>query len=71
MIYRAFLDNEERQVAEIKDANWPLIVKDDKLGVLVDGRESLYVVTEVGPPQMDISGLVIDIWIRDLFPNPD
>jgi hypothetical protein len=66
MIYRASLDRTDHVIAEVR-ADWPLIQVGERVPLAIDGKESLYVVTKVGEPQVTDDGLVLDIWVRDYF----
>ena len=64
MIYRVF--NSKRELlAEIRDAHWPIIKKDDDIPVMIGGREALYKVVEVGQFSTDRGNkLVLNIYVK-------
>jgi hypothetical protein len=66
MIYRTFLDRTDDFIAEVT-ADWPLMQVGERVPLAVDGKESLYVITKVGEPQVKDDRLVLDIWVRDYF----
>jgi len=69
MIYRIFKDGTHEKLDEVQDVNWPLNEKDAKLGVIIDGRETLCQVNEVSNPSIiPENRLVVDIYVVDLFP---
>ena len=71
MIYRVFKSSVPQvQIAEIHDPNWPLLDKDEKIPLTIEGKDGLYTVAEVGGFNLDANNrLVIDIWVNDFFPK--
>jgi len=69
MIYRIFeSEHPQVRIAEIQDANFPLITKGDKIPLSVNGKDSLYIVKKVGSLNWSADNkLVIDIWAEDYF----
>jgi hypothetical protein len=63
MLYRIFSKSLNKQVAEVQDANWPLIKKGDPIPVAVGGKEKIYCVREVKGFNITADKLVYDIWI--------
>ncbi len=64
MIYRVFSKRQE-QLAEVRDASWPLIKVDEHIPIMVDGKEALYKVIEVGEFNISRNNkLVVDIWVE-------
>jgi len=67
MIYRVFNSSNE-QLAEVHDASWPLIKEGERIPLVVEGREGLYMVTKVGDYGIDRreknDRLVLDIWVK-------
>ena len=70
MNYRIFKSGTHEKLDEVQDVNWSLIEKDAKLGVTIDGRETLCQVKEVSNPSISPDNrLVVDIYAVDLFPQ--
>jgi len=69
MIYRFFKHGTNIQLEEMRDANWPLIREGCRIGVKIEGRETLCQVVQVGQPNLGPgNNLVVDVWVTDLFP---
>ena len=70
MIYRAFLNGTVQQIADIQDAGFPLLKAQDRIPIIVDGKESLYTITEVGVLSYTDDRLVVDIWVDPPSSHP-
>jgi hypothetical protein len=68
VIYRVFQENSKVRLAEFQ-VNWPLLQREERIPIEVNGKEGLYLITEVGGPQMDRNRLVMDVWVRDVTPK--
>ena len=77
MIYRVFAENSQAKLAQVQDANWPLLQKGDTIPLKIEDKDSLYTrddlftVVKVGAFGWEGNTLVVDVWVKDYFKKRD